>query len=166
MLRVPGVKRRQRVRARAERWQNIRPTLVSEQRQKPSSLLDPVSIGWAGRGQMAAATMSGIVTVQKSMRTTGDQDTLFKKVTCIVEELTKMKKEHFIHCFCHYQVACFKVTQMVTCVIVPALTLDNFCARETQNVSVVLSGEVPELLEGWRLESTSILGRYCTTHPL
>ena len=55
---------------------------------------------------------------------------------------------------------------MVTSVIVPVLKIENFCARETQNVSVVLSGKGPELLEGWRLESTSILGRYCTAHQL
>ena len=55
---------------------------------------------------------------------------------------------------------------MVTCVIVPVLTIDNFCARETQNVSVVLSGKIQGLLEEWRLESTSILGRYCSTAPV
>ena len=75
-----------------------------------------------------------------------------------------MKK--FVCCFCHYQAACFKVTQMVTFVIVPVLTKENFCARETQNVSVVLSGKIQGLLEEWRLESTSILGRYCSTAPV
>ena len=54
---------------------------------------------------------------------------------------------------------------MVTFVIVPVLTKENFCAREIQNVSVVLSGEIQGLLEEWRLESTSIRGRYCTSAP-